>query len=161
VAEAQEIIARLTAEKRDIETFRPVAPPPLQAPVMQPHVDDRTKDWANRNPWFMKDKDMTDYAFLLDARIKREGISPSSEEYFKRLDEGVRKEFPNRFEAVSSSNGQVSQPKKQGNVVAPASRSPVNTSRKVTLTKSQVALAQRLGITPEGYARQLQKLQGE
>jgi RNase P subunit RPR2 len=161
VAEAQEVIARLSSEKRDIESFRPQAPPQLQQPVIQPHVDDRTKDWAGKNSWFMRDKDMTDYAFLLDQRLKREGVVPSTDEYFRRLDEGVRREFPNRFDKVSSSEEVVSTQKKQGPVVAPASRSPVNSPRKVTLTKSQVALAQRLGITPEGYARQLQKLQGE
>lgn len=161
VAEAQEVISRLAAEKRDIETYRPTAPPQLQPPVIQPHVDDRTKEWANRNTWFMRDKDMTDYAFVLDARIKRQGVSPNSEEYFRMLDEGVRREFPNKFERVSSSEEVVNTPKKQGTVVAPASRSPVNQPRKITLTKSQVAIAQRLGITPEGYARQLQKLQGE
>lgn len=159
-ASAQEHIARLASEHRDLELYTPRAPQPGQQPPVMPAPtpDRKSQEWAQRNTWFMQDRHMTNYALALDERLKAEGVDPSSDDYFRRIDEGMRREFPNRF---SDARESVTPQSRQGPPVAPGNRSPVNPPRKITLTKSQVELARRLGISPEGYAKQLMNLQKE
>ena len=163
LAEAQEVIARLAAEKRDIETYRPQELPQMEAPKPQaPRPSQKAEEWAKSNTWFMQDRDMTNYAFVVDERLKRQGVAPDSDEYYEKLNASLKKEFPDRFSRDEApSKAEVSQPRKQGPVVAPTSRSQANSPRRITLTKSQVELARRLGISPEGYAKQLLKLEGK
>jgi hypothetical protein len=109
-------------------------------------VDDKAIDWASRNEWFQKDKAMTGYAYGIHEELVEDGIDPRSDEYYRQIDSKMREAFPHKF----------GHQRQQGTVVAPSSRS-TKAPRKVTLTQSQVALAKRLGISPEKYAAQLMK----
>ena len=133
-----------------------------QAPqeVPQFEVDDMTQDWANRNAWFMgqtpADKKMTSYALYLDQTFQAEGVNPKSEQYFQKIDDSMRQQFPDYFGVSVEETQEKTQP---SSVVAPVTRNTGNKEnpRSVRLTQTQVKLAQRLGITPEQYAKQLLK----
>ena len=133
-----------------------------QAPQEMPQfeVDDMTQDWANRNAWFMgqtpADKKMTSYALYLDQTLQSEGVNPKSEQYFQKIDDSMRKQFPDYFGVSVEETQEKTQP---SSVVAPVTRNTGNKQnpRSVRLTQTQVKLAQRLGITPEQYAKQLLK----
>jgi hypothetical protein len=90
---------------------------------------------------------MTQLAFGLHNKLVAEGIDPTSDEYYERIDSRVQQLFPEKFEDAPK--------KKRANVVASASRS--TAAKKVKLKASQVQLAKRLGLTNEQYARQLMK----
>lgn len=127
----------------------------------QPQIDDRTIDWHSRNPWFQRqgDEDMTGYALGVHAKLVREYGEdfPGSPEYFKMIDSAMRKAFPERLGDESGSGGKAPAAKRPSPVVAPAQRA--TRAKKVRLTKSQVNIANRLGISLEGYAKQLAALE--
>jgi len=102
--------------------------------------DSRAEDWASRNPWFGKDEEMTSFAYGLHQKLTNNGIDPTSEEYYQKIDSRMREVFPQNF-----------QKSRKSSAVAPASRS--TGSKKVTLTASQVAIAKRLGVPLETYAK--------
>lgn len=119
-----------------------------------PQPDSRAVEWAQENPWFLKDEEMTQYALGLDAKLKRQGMDPSSDEYYEAIDARMRKVFPENFSDEDEAPPKQTQ-RKPNNVVAPATRS--TAPKKVTLTKTQVALANKLGVPLEVYARELVK----
>jgi hypothetical protein len=91
---------------------------------------------------------MTAYALGLHTKlVDHEGISPQSDAYYERIDSRMRQLFPENFEGE-----EVNKPRKRSNVVAPATRS--TAPKKVTLSQTQVALAKRLGVSLEDYAKQ-------
>jgi hypothetical protein len=156
ILEAQENLTALQAEKFKLSDYRPQqyveSPEPnfTQAP-QRPQVaepDAKAKSWAERNPWFQKDPEMTSYAFGVHQRLVTEGYDTSSDEYYAAIDESIQKRFPENFGG--------SQQRQPGNVVAPASRASKG-PRKIKLTQTQVALAKRLGLTNEQYAAQMLK----
>jgi hypothetical protein len=102
--------------------------------------DLRAEDWASRNPWFGKDEEMTSFAYGLHQKLVNNGIDPTSDEYYQKIDNRIREVFPQNF-----------QKSRKSSAVAPASRS--TGSKKVTLTASQVAIAKRLGVPLETYAK--------
>jgi len=110
-----------------------------EQPVQQPR-DHRAEDWASRNPWFGKDEEMTSFAYGLHQKLVNNGYDPTSDEYYQKIDSRIREVFPQNFKQSRKSS-----------TVAPASRS--TGSRKVTLTASQVAIAKRLGVPLEAYAK--------
>ena len=114
-------------------------------------VDQRASEWAQANPWFgPSNPEMTGYAMGLHQKlVESEGVDPSSDEYYERIDSRMRELFPEQFDEVVK-------PKRQSNVVAPATRS--MSSKKVTLKKSEVAIAKRLGVPLEEYARNVAAL---
>lgn len=151
--EAQKKIASYTAEQREIANYRPVYQTPLQQPqnsVQIPQIvpDDKTRDWVAKNEWFTKDREMRSFALGVHDDLVARGISPASEEYFERIEKRVREVFPSYFGT-----------KKPANVVAPASRS--SGSSKVKLSKTQVAIAKRLGVPLQEYAKQVMKEQND
>ena len=113
------------------------------APAVQ--VDDRAADWQKTNSWFGDDDEMTSLALGLHNKLVKQGISPRSDEYYETIDSRMRQVFPDNFEDA--------EPKRKTQVVAPATRS--TAPKKVTLTRTQVQLAKRLGLTPEQYAKQV------
>jgi len=123
---------------------------PSPAPAPQAVTDPDLLDWQERNPWFGKDRKMTAYALGLHEEITSDGISAGSREYYKRIDADLQKTFPAQFGAVEPAEAPKSQ-RTKSNVVAPATRS--TALKKIVLTKSQVAIAKRLGLTNEQYAR--------
>lgn len=167
--EAQEKLQRLVAEHERYVAYRPPAPPPQrpvapppppQPRVQVPEPDETGKEWLTRNrSWFQKDDEMTGYAFGLHERLIKEGVDPSSSDYYRSIDEGMRRRFPEKFEeSKPADNAEQAQPARRSTVVAPATRSPsARPARKVHLTPSQLRVAQRLNLTPEQYAAQLLK----
>jgi hypothetical protein len=126
-----------------------------QTQIQKP--DDRALKWQEKNDWFGKDEEMTSLALGLHEKLVRSGISPSSDEYYRRIDSTMQKRFPENFGDATLDEDQPAQRTKPSTVVAPATRS--TAPKKVRLTKTQVALAKKFGITPEQYARETLKLE--
>ena len=153
--EAQELITKTTVQLDRVQNFKL---PPLQneefkvqtqqQPTYQP--DDRVVAWQKRNTWFGEDEEMTATALGLHEKMKRNGVIIGSDDYYATLDKTMRKRFPENFEEP-----EVQKPKPT--VVAPATRT--TNSKKIKLKTSQVALAKKLGLTPEQYVRELLKLE--
>jgi len=124
---------------------------PVQNPVQQQQqADPRAQDWATKNDWFGKDKVMTAAAFALHSQLTDdEGFDPSSDEYYTEVDRRIRAEFPHKFQTAKKSGGG-SQVASAGNS---ASRSTKQGRRSVKLTHSQVAIAKKLGVPLEEYAK--------
>jgi hypothetical protein len=116
--------------------------------------DPKAETWASRNAWFGQDTAMTYTAFDLHKKLtEQEGYDPQSDEYYLEIDKRIRLEFPHKFDTTTSDKGEV--PTKPVQTVASAKRS-TNTGRKtVRLTSSQVAIAKKLGVPLEEYAKQL------
>ena len=154
----------LIAAKNKSERVANWKPPPLQKKetVVQPEpvaatppTDPKASAWQNANSWFGTDDEMTALALGLHQRLVREGVDPRSDDYYDRINSRMRQLFPERFEAEDALEEEpppAVKPRRAA-VVAPASRS--TAPKKIVLTASAVALAKRLGITPEQYARQV------
>ena len=114
------------------------------APAVQ--VDERAANWQKTNSWFGSDDEMTSLALGLHNKLVKQGVSPQSDEYYETIDSRMRQVFPDSFEEAEPK-------RKKAQVVAPATRS--TAPKKVTLTRTQVQIAKRLGLTPEQYAKQV------
>ena len=122
--------------------------PQKQAPTPP---DPKAEEWAEKNEWFGKDSAMTYTAFDLHRKLtEEEGIDPRSEEYYTEIDKRIRLEFPHKFD--TSKDKPVSKPTQ---TVASATRSTKTNRKSVRLTSSQVAIARKLGVPLEEYAKQL------
>jgi hypothetical protein len=122
--------------------------PQAEPEYSAPEPDSRTKEWGDQNTWFGEDKELTSFALGVHQTLVDEGVSPNTSDYFERIDARMRQVFPDKFGGRR---------RQHSTVVAPVGRSPKG--RRVVLTQTQVALAKRLGITPEAYARELVKQQ--
>jgi hypothetical protein len=123
-----------------------------QEPVTPQYTrDNRAEEWRAANPWFDEDPEMQSFAYGVHHKLIKEGVSPQNEEYYERIDARMREVFPGYFGEVPSEARE--ERKQQPNVVAPATRS--TAPKKVTLSQTQVALAKRLGVPLEEYARQV------
>ena len=160
--EAQARLSELQVEKSKYDSYRPQPrPKPEIDPVYEqetiepPRPSEMGMKWAEKNTWFQNDPEMTGYAFGVHEKLIKSGIAPDTEEYYTKIDDAVRRVFPDKFD-----DGPIieeSAPQRQaGNVVAPAPRSGKK-PRKVQLTSTQVSLAKRLGLSNEQYAAQLMK----
>jgi hypothetical protein len=120
--------------------------------------DQKATSWQERNPWFGQDDEMTSLALGLHEKlVKQNGMSyATTDEYYKRIDETIRKRFPENFEEANVDEEKSSPRTKPSTVVAPASRS--TSSKKIKLNTSQQNIAKKLGLTNEQYARELLKL---
>jgi hypothetical protein len=126
-----------------------------QQPVQQPIRDTKASSWQEKNSWFGQDDEMTSLALGLHEKlVKQNGMAyATTDEYYKRIDETMRKRFPENFEEIDDEKPQIKA--KPSNVVASASRS--TSSKKIKLTNSQQSIAKKLGLTNEQYARELIK----
>lgn len=158
VLAAQEKLLKLQVENDRVQNYKP-RPVQQQAPAPQaqqaaPQIakpDDRAMQWAEKNSWFMKDKAMTGFAMGVHEDLVAQGIDPKSDLYYSKIDDAVRRTFPDRFD-----DGQIEEkaPRRQaGTVVAPAARS-TKAPRKIVLTSSEAALAKRLGVPLKVFAAQ-------
>ena len=155
--EAQE---KLTTARLKLEKVNNLRVPTLQEneipvqvkaePAPAPKVDQRAMDWKNNNPWFQTDDEMTSFALGLHNKLVKQGVSPQSDTYYESIDTRMRQVFPDQFEDTKQ---RTPEPKRKTSVVAPATRS--TAPNKVTLTRTQVQIAKRLGLTPEQYAKQV------
>ena len=132
-------------------------------PEPMPEPDARAVSWQDSNEWFGQDREMTSFAYGVHERlVGEEGIDPDSDEYSKLIDNRMKEVFPTHFgDSPTQSNNVVvvdtASRRKANPVVAPASRNSGAPSHRVTLTQTQVKLAERLGIRPQQYAAQLIK----
>jgi hypothetical protein len=119
--------------------------------------DSKALAWQDKNDWFGSDEEMTSLALGLHEKLVRSGIDPTSDEYYRRIDGTMQKRFPEYFGDATLDEETPAQRTKPSTVVAPATRS--TAPKKVRLTKTQVALAKKFGLTPEQYARETLKLE--
>jgi hypothetical protein len=166
--EAQERLTSLLQEKGQVSNWlqqqeqavrNPAPEQPYQpAPQQQQQraaPDPRAEDWAARNTWFGQDRMLTYAAWGIHQElIEKEGVDPQSTEYYTELDRRLRDEFPRKFAGEQSSN-QSTRQQRSAPAVAPASRSSgINSARRtVRLSPSQVAIAKKLGVPLEEYAK--------
>tara|TARA_E500000081_G_C6126196_1_gene350927 strand:+ start:882 stop:1913 length:1032 start_codon:yes stop_codon:yes gene_type:complete len=123
-----------------------------QTPAVQEYArDTKAEEWRAANPWFDEDPEMQSLAYGIHHKLIKEGVSPQDEEYYERIDARMREVFPDYFGEIPSEAQE--KRKQRPNVVAPATRS--TAPKKVTLSQTQVALAKRLGVPLEEYARQV------
>jgi hypothetical protein len=152
----------LQREEERVEQNQQVTTPPV-APAPQP--DPRARAWQEKNTWFGADEEMTALALGLHEKLVRSGVDPSTDEYYRRVDETMRKRFPEAFDdAEEDEQPQTKQAQKPARtkpatVVAPVTRG--TAPRQVRLTPTQVAIAKRLGLSNEQYARELMKLEND
>ena len=150
---------KVANEQRPKAQQREVNITPQQQRAPQQQSDPRAEDWASRNSWFGNDSAMTYTAFdIHKTLVEKEGYDPKSNEYYAEVDKRIRLEFPQKFDKIEGSTTERAKPAQN---VASARRS-ASTGRKKTvkLTPSQVAIAKRLGVPLEDYAKQLKITEG-
>ena len=169
--EAQERLAALVQEQRQVAGWlqdRPqsnqeqvqqqYAPQPQQQAVQQQQPvrpSAKAEEWASRNTWYGQNRTLTYGAWgIHQTLVEEEGVEPDSEEYYTELDRRLREEFPKHFAGEQSSN-QTTRQQRSAPAVAPATRSSgINSARRtVRLSPSQVAIAKKLGVPLEEYAK--------
>lgn len=179
MASAQEKIAVLANEKRALESYTPPSSsgvsylqpqetqqayvPPQPAPQPQaPQVSAKAVMWKERNPWFGQDMALTGYAIDIHSKLVSAGVDPESDQYYEAID-GAVSQFKNNIPGAQADKPATpAQAKPKNGVVISSSRTPNGQTRtKVQLTESAIAVAKRLGITPQQYAKELLKQQKE
>ena len=167
MADAQELVAKLSVEsdrlsreeaqwkqRQEAQTETEVETPkqPEQPQQAAAPAAPRAQKWASENEWFGKDEGMTFTAFSIHRKlIEEEGYNPQSEDYYAEIDSRMRREFPHKFEEEKS--GQ----RKPAQTVAPANRNSKTGRKTVRLTQSQVAIAKKLGVPLEEYAKHVKE----
>ena len=168
---AQEQLATLSVENARLNALKvaeeDVAPKqrevninPQRQQQPQQRSDPRAEDWASKNSWFGNDSAMTYTAFDIHKKlVEEEGFDPLSNEYYEEVDSRIRLEFPHKFDKIEQNTTRRAKP---AQAVASANRSGTTTGRKKTvkLSPSQVAIAKRLGVPLEDYAKQLNITEG-
>lgn len=167
IAEAQEAMTDAKIRLKEYEKYKPSlqtetegVQPKQQAQAPQPQADPKAQAWREANTWFGVNKSMTALALGLHEEMVESGVNPRSDEYYDRLNRTMRKRFPEAFEEEAEQTVREEKPartQKAANVVAPATRS--TAPRQVRLTPTQVAIAKKLGLSNEQYAKELMKLE--
>ena len=158
--EAQKEIARLGMEEVRVNTLKnklseqketEVKTPSLDEKLKTPPADPKAEEWAEKNEWFGKDSAMTYTAFDLHKKLVNEqGYDPKTDEYYAAIDKQMRLDFPHKFAKTNSQEST-----KPTQTVASATRSVKPGRNTVRLTSSQVAIAKKLNVPLEEYAKQL------
>ena len=169
MAEAQAEIAQAAVQKQQVERWtppqknqeeslqqqqKPVYSQPSERNAFTP--DPEAVSWAEKNEWFHTNDEMTGFAYGVHDSLINKGIDPviDADRYYATIDKRIREKFPEHFESE--------QPRKRDKaptVVAPVHRTV--RGNKVVLTKSQLAIAERLGITPQRYAAEVAKMESQ
>jgi hypothetical protein len=165
ITEAQEALTDAKLRMKDVERFKPSLHEEdnqvqRNQQVQQPAVpvDPKAETWRERNQWFGSNKSMTAFALGLHDELVESGVDPRSDDYYRRVDSTMKKRFSDYFDDADNTDADDKPaPRRASTVVAPATRS--SAPRQVRLTASQVALAKKLGLTPEAYAREVMKLE--
>ena len=157
IVAAQEELTQAKLRLDKVENFRapplqerqiPVNMQPQSAP--EPKADPKALAWRQENQWFGKNRPMTAFTLGLHEQLVEEGVDPTSDQYYEAINKTVRSKFPESFSDEQSKPGAK---RTSSNVVAPASRNVA--PKKITLTQTQVALAKKLRIPLEAYARKV------
>ena len=172
ITDAQEALTEAKFRIKQYENFRPSLQEESSGvqqtqqdqvpPAPQPVADPKAEAWKEKNPWFGTDEEMTALALGLHEKLVRSGVDPRSDDYYDRVNATMRKRFPEAFEDAEEERTQTREAEKPtrnkpANVVAPVTRS--SAPRQIRLTPTQVALAKKLGLSNEQYARELMKLE--
>lgn len=171
LAEAQEEMMRAQLKLDRAKNFKPTVQisendVKLQTKQSQQpaQMDDKVAEWVANNPWYVDPdkKSMSKYAVFIHEELEEKfgRAFIGTDEYFKRIDTEVKRRFPEEFDDIEAKNEEDEKPQRTSRlstVVAPAKRS--TSSKKIVLTKTQVALAKKFGLSPEQYARELNKLE--
>jgi len=129
---------------------------PQQTPQSLPEPDPQAEAWASKNTWFGKDRAMTFTAFEIHKDLVNEGFDPKSDDYYSEVNKRIKVDFPHKF----AIGGDVEQTSKTNQLVASAQRSVRPGRTTVRLTSSQVAIAKKLGVPLEEYAKQIKLTEG-
>lgn len=171
IAVAQEALTDAKIKIREVGRFKPslqdeenIVQQTQQVRAPAPVVPDtKAKAWQEKNSWFGSDPEMTALALGLHEKLVRSGVDPRTDEYYEKVDQTMRRRFPDYFEEEASETREEQVEEKPAprtkpaTVVAPATRT--TAPRQIRLTPSQVALAKKLGLSNEQYARELIKLE--
>ena len=150
--EAQRMSALNKEREKVVETppseQQPAQTAPQAAPEQYPDPDPKAQEWADKNEWFGQDRAMTMTSFAIHEDLIKEGFDPKSDEYYTEVNTRIRSEFPHKFDEDTSPKNRPVQ------TVASAKRSAkTGRSKSVKLTPSQVAIAKKLGVPLEEYAK--------
>jgi len=171
IADAQEALTDAKIKLREYQKYRPTTvqeddsgvEQPQRTPPNQVTVDPKADKWRGKNTWFGSDEEMTALALGLHEKLVKSGVDPRSDNYYATIDKTMRKRFPENFEEEQTetqdkeSEKPTPSTRRAASVVAPATRS--TAPKQVRLTPTQIALAKRLGLTNEAYAREVIKLE--
>ena len=156
IVEAQAALNEAQWNLAEAKKFKPTPLQPVDEQVYnqatQPEAsrpDEKSVRWQARNQWFGEDDEMTAVALATHKKLVANGVDPRSDEYFERIDARMRDVYPDYFGQSRK------EARKPATVVAPSSRS--TKAKKVVLTSTQVALAKRLGVPLDVYAKQIAK----
>jgi len=166
LVEAQEKLTEVQFKAKEIDRFKPefsedalqTQESDVQIQNQPQQLDSKTQSWLDKNQWYGKDEDMSYLAHGVHRRLEREGVPIGSDHYWATIDDEVRRRFPEKFgggeELKHSSDAELkhsAKTSKPATVVAPATRS--TSPKRVTLTLREQALAKKLNLTNEQYAR--------
>jgi len=143
-------------EERPVQQLSDGGRLPQQTPQELPDPDPKAEEWASRNTWFGKDRAMTFTAFEIHKDLVNEGFDPKSDNYYAEVNKRIKVDFPHKF----AIGGDVEHSSKPVQSVASAQRSVKPGRKTVRLTSSQVAIAKKLGVPLEEYAKQIKLTEG-
>lgn len=151
LVEAQERMFKATSQTSRLEAMKQEASPDnyKEMEPIAPPPDQRAVEWASRNTWFNNDSVMTNAAYAIHDEVVKGGVEISSDAYYEAIDKRMREEFPHKFKDDSQDTGG----SYRNTVVTPGGNES-GRSKKVRLSPSQVAVAKRLGVPLEEYAKQ-------
>ena len=162
---AQEQMARLAQDASRLGALKDIAEAPSEKEVKTPtyqqpqqgRSDPKAEEWAAKNTWFGNDSAMTHTALdLHKVLVEEEGYDPKSDEYYEEVDSRIRVEFPHKFDKIENTSTERAKP---AQTVASANRSAKSGRKKtVKLSPSQVAIAKRIGVPLEEYAKQVNNI---
>ena len=164
MAEAQSVIEKLSVEEENVkkekarlatkkEEVKTVEEQPLQQNKPAQEPDPKAVEWASKNDWFGKNDAMTFTVYSIHRKLtEEEGFDPTSDDYYAEVDKRIRDEFPHKFE-----DNKTGTTRKNVQTVAPANRNVKNGRNTIRLTKSQVAIAKKLGVPLEEYAKHVKE----
>jgi hypothetical protein len=158
LVEAQDELTSIKIKADRINNFKPSLQPeetPVEPSlnVQAPRPDTKALAWQEENRWFGQDEEMTSFALGLHQKLVKSGVNPQSSEYYERIDSRMRQVFPDAFDSSEDSEKVERPTRAKASVVAPATRS--TSSKKITLTQTQVNIAKRLGVPLELYAKKV------
>ena len=153
---ARDIATQATeTPKNSLQSTTPAVEQAPTAPQPQVQRDEKAETWRDDNPWFGSDDEMTAFALGLHNKLTKDGVDPKTDTYYEKINSRMRQVFPDQFDDGIEDQPESTQ-RKSSNVVAPATRS--TAPNKIRLTQSQVAIAKKLGVPLETYAKQAAEL---
>ena len=162
IIEAQQQMIQAESARNNVSSMKRAAENIAQPTEynLTPPPNNKAMEWANRNSWFNKDMVMTNAAYTIHDELLKSGVQADSDAYYDSLDQRLRTEFPHKFQTQGEETNTPKETTKTvaKTVVTPAGNNVSQKSRKVRLTPSQVAVANRLGVPLEDYAKEFVSL---